>query len=1365
VGAVAGLGPDGQGGGALGGEVERAAEVLSGLDGGDRFVGVALSARMALSLYDAHVDWAFGIEDLERDHGRDAVVRLLGVGLAAWLAGTGDAAARAQAWQGDSTGHMVLVWLALVELTLGFSTEDEPVDSGFLAELFDDHGDEALDEFAEVADADACQGAREVVDAWLPLLSGWMDASVGVVNDVADLVRAAAPELEDADQEALAAEVASIPVYGLLAARLVSGGADPRVGQLAKALREARDTLAAAAQRRQRRQAARDVLDVRAADLRASLDDARPVDPAEARAAWAAAVQALPGQLNGARRVAQEAEATLTQARVHLDERTAVLDARPRPAEQADESSLAAAKQASGRASSRRADARLALTITRDALGQLDTDISRKRLLAGSADYGGMPPAYVEARTRWKDLEARLVVVEGQVAERASRYLEILARRDELGARRTELAGRTAPQRPGPRPPSGVDAAKARSAAAAEALEVAQARLATHAAVLGEEATQRAAEDAALEAAADAVREARAARDAARQEHRILDMSVSASRSSHARIGSDMEELRERVEREAEERARVVFQVEVRWHEARKLWQAHREEAVEARASAEAGRGRMAAVRTRGAGLGVRLGETSQSGSALRAEQAELERSRDSLPDRLAAARARIPASGQARQEAVARGARLRAEMGALRVRLGSQRSEVRTVGQQQARATAQLEQARSRHGDLARRVDGARTLLRELEQGLRRRRGERREGIEQALEDARVRHAAVRSALEDARARSELLSEKKADQALHAELITAARAERTAVAEGLETDRSRLGAAALDASCRTRAASAEAVLLGAQRRLEAALTALGPASESQQASQHDLSPLETAHADALAARDALAIDASREACAATRDALASVTAALTKAHGQRADRVSTLQTELVAARASLEAASAARCSAAERREDAGPPPTPGEEDLAYAAALDVLSGEQEALAEARAARAFLELDQARLGLELSEAAVAEADAQAADAQAALAAGRAGVRQAEERVQDADLARAAARRLAAGATRTLTSRRAKPEDTHRALEEVVQELGRQSRLSGAPGTLVPAEDEDVLEKTAPALPVSETSSDPQQLYAPAQAVEVTVEDESEGEGLELTDPGARVPGARVAFMGLGRDITANPTNDSAAAPEALPPEADDQPPTERTPPPPPQVPPSPAKADAPRPPRAPRVSPISKARRVRRKAIASQPLPFLGVGGPPKKTDETDGADGADAPQAEAEALAPPISDAATKILKRPSPRQEGPRIQARKRRTPKAVSKPQTNVSDLLNRIRSTASSDPLGDPDLAPPLTPSPPASPVDLGAATVLLSKEELARRREELLAELESDSPKKPEPDSAAKTRILSREEVLAALDDE
>ena len=53
----------------------------------------------------------------------------------------------------------------------------------------------------------------------------------------------------------------------------------------------------------------------------------------------------------------------------------------------------------------------------------------------------------------------------------------------------------------------------------------------------------------------------------------------------------------------------------------------------------------------------------------------------------------------------------------------------------------------------------------------------------------------------------------------------------------------------------------------------------------------------------------------------------------------------------------------------------------------------------------------------------------------------------------------------------------------------------------------------------------------------------------------------------------------------------------------------------------------------------------------------------------------------------------------------------------------------------------------------------------SSTVLLSKVELARRREELLAELESDSPKKPEPDSAAKTRILSREEVLAALDDE
>jgi len=133
-----------------------------------------------------------------------------------------------------------------------------------------------------------------------------------------------------------------------------------------------------------------------------------------------------------------------------------------------------------------------------------------------------------------------------------------------------------------------------------------------------------------------------------------------------------------------------------------------------------------------------------------------------------------------------------------------------------------------------------------------------------------------------------------------------------------------------------------------------------------------------------------------------------------------------------------------------------------------------------------------------------------------------------------------------------------------------------------------------------------------------------------------------------------------------------------------------------------------------------------------------------------------------------PTSDAATKILKRPKPKREGPQIKARKRRTPPSASKPQTNVSDLLARIRSTSSSDPAGDP--APESKPQPPepVAPVDLGAATVVLSKEELARRREELLAELESDEPaepKKPVPDSAAKTRILSREEVLAALEDE
>ena len=59
------------------------AEVTGALDGGEIFVGVATPARTALSLFDAHVEWAPGINDLEDEHGLDAITRLVGVGLIA----------------------------------------------------------------------------------------------------------------------------------------------------------------------------------------------------------------------------------------------------------------------------------------------------------------------------------------------------------------------------------------------------------------------------------------------------------------------------------------------------------------------------------------------------------------------------------------------------------------------------------------------------------------------------------------------------------------------------------------------------------------------------------------------------------------------------------------------------------------------------------------------------------------------------------------------------------------------------------------------------------------------------------------------------------------------------------------------------------------------------------------------------------------------------------------------------------------------------------------------------------------------------------------------------------------------------------
>jgi len=90
------------------------AEVAQALDHGEHFAAVATSARSALSLYDAHLEWALGISDLEDDQGRDAVVRLFGLALIAQGLYEGDGSARAKQALESEGGRAQLAWFAAV---------------------------------------------------------------------------------------------------------------------------------------------------------------------------------------------------------------------------------------------------------------------------------------------------------------------------------------------------------------------------------------------------------------------------------------------------------------------------------------------------------------------------------------------------------------------------------------------------------------------------------------------------------------------------------------------------------------------------------------------------------------------------------------------------------------------------------------------------------------------------------------------------------------------------------------------------------------------------------------------------------------------------------------------------------------------------------------------------------------------------------------------------------------------------------------------------------------------------------------------------------------------------------------------------
>ncbi|MFZ5482405.1 MAG: hypothetical protein ACOZNI_36925, partial [Myxococcota bacterium] len=198
-----------------------AREFASRLDGGDAFVNVAISTRMALSLWDAHQDWAVGISDLEADHGRDVAVRALAVGALAQKLG-GERAILA-----TGAGRDLLRWLAAVELALARTPVDEPLGGRALSDVLDTFGDDAADALATTFGADA-HAARRLIGTLAPSVDAC--AAACDAARVADAVRGALPPLPGNDRDALAGEAARLPVYAVLLGRLIEevagGGAD-----------------------------------------------------------------------------------------------------------------------------------------------------------------------------------------------------------------------------------------------------------------------------------------------------------------------------------------------------------------------------------------------------------------------------------------------------------------------------------------------------------------------------------------------------------------------------------------------------------------------------------------------------------------------------------------------------------------------------------------------------------------------------------------------------------------------------------------------------------------------------------------------------------------------------------------------------------------------------------------------------------------------------------------------------------------------------------------------------------------------------------------------------------------------------------
>jgi len=197
------------------------AEVAGALDGGEIFIGVATPARTALALYDAHVEWAPGINDLEDEHGLDAIVRLVGIGLIAEGLCEGDSDESGIQFLKTEAGRALLAWFAAVEVTLAYGTDDEPIDGDKLIDLLDAFFDDAMEVWAELASERALARARIIVNNWTDVLCPAIAALAGQVQAMADIVRGSLRS-DESDLDSLKAEAQAIAVYGALTARHIA---------------------------------------------------------------------------------------------------------------------------------------------------------------------------------------------------------------------------------------------------------------------------------------------------------------------------------------------------------------------------------------------------------------------------------------------------------------------------------------------------------------------------------------------------------------------------------------------------------------------------------------------------------------------------------------------------------------------------------------------------------------------------------------------------------------------------------------------------------------------------------------------------------------------------------------------------------------------------------------------------------------------------------------------------------------------------------------------------------------------------------------------------------------------------------------